>query len=320
MFYICDVSHLTENLLCVKIFLIEIFRIKDIIMLDVRRLHKKYKNGFELKDISFHLNPGDFAVLFGADDSGKTALLYHIMGLHHFRKGEILIDGRSLLRLTDEERKTVRFVPDSVCVEPITLKEYFATLALMYAEYDEEDAVDLCEYFGVDMTAKLTEMSENENKLAMIIGAMVTAPKLLILDEPMNFLTAQSGVKLLGFLKFLASRGMTILITSERAEEVQDYCSHYLFLQNGVIAHHGLVKEVFRSQKAVTIKGGNASMVQSLLGTPVAKSGAYVTYLYDQSTQSRSLAEVLGLIAPEDFRVEDLSLEEVLNKDYARWI
>ena len=289
-------------------------------MLDIRNLNKKYKNGFELKDISLHLNAGDFAVLFGADDAGKTSLIYHVLGLHKFRKGEILFDGRSLLRLTDEERRGLRFVPDSLCTEPITLREYFATIDLLYVDYDAEDASDLCEYFNLSMDKKLSEMSESENKLAVIIGALVTAPKLLILDEPMNFLTTESAVKLLGFLKFLSSRGMAILITSERASDVQDYCSHYLYLQNGEITHRGLLSEMFSSQKAVSIKGGSANMAQSLLGTAIARAGDYTTYLWDAKVQKRSLTEVLGLIAPIDIRVEDLSLEEMLNKDYTRWI
>ena len=289
-------------------------------MLDIRRLNKKYKNGFELRDISLHLNPGDFTVLFGADDSGKTALIYHILGLHHFSKGEILLDGRSLLRLTDEERKELRFVPDSICDEPITVREYFATVAMMYAEYDAEDAEDLCEYFGLNIDKKLSEMPHNDNKLAMIIGAMVTGSKLLILDEPMNFLTKESTVKLLEFLKYLASRGMTILITSEHAANVKDYCSHYLYLQNGTITHQGAMTEMFHSRKAVTIKGGNISMAQSLLGTPVAKTGDSMTYLFNAKTQGHSLTEILGLIEPQDLQVRDLSLEEVLNKDYTRWI
>lgn len=289
-------------------------------MLDIRGLSKKYKNGFQLQNISLHLNRGNFAVLFGADDSGKTTLIYHILGLHKFRKGEILFDGRSLLRLTDEERKGLRFVPDSLCMEPITLKEYYATLAMIYEDYDEEDAKDLSEYFGLDMDAKLSTMPSNENKLATIVGAIVTSPKLLILDEPMNFLPAEDTVKLLAFLKFLASRGMTILITCESAADVQDYCTHFLYMQDGRITHNGILKEIFSCQKAVSLKGGSESIAQRLLGTSIAKAGEYTTYLWDVRTQNRSLLDVLGMIAPVDIRVEDLSLEEVLNKDYTRWI
>lgn len=289
-------------------------------MLDIRKLSKKYKNGFALKDISLHLNPGDFTLLFGPDDAGKTTLIYHVLGMHHFRAGEILFQGRSLLRLTEAERKELRFVPDSVCTEPITVKAYFETVALMFPEYDAEDAEDLCQYFGLDMDARLTEMTYSENKLAMIVGAMVTSPKLLILDEPMNFLDAKSTAKLFGFLKFLASRGMAILVTSDSAAEIQDYCSHYLYMQDGKITHRGLMKDVLHFQKAVTIQGGSESMAQRLLGTPIAKSEKRVTYLFDKKKQERPLAEVLGMVSPEDFQVEDLVLEEVLNQDYTRWI
>ena len=289
-------------------------------MLDVRGLSKKYRDGFAFKEISFHIYPGDFAVLFGADDEGKTTLLYHILGMQHLKEGEILFHGRSLLRLTEAERKRLRFVPDSICQEAITVKQYLHTLAEIFENYDEKAAIDLCEYFDVNMNDKLSKMPYMKNKLAMIIGAMVTVPELLILDEPMNFLDEASGTKLLDYLKALASKGVAILITCESAAEVKDYCSHYLYLQNGQITHSGLMKDAYGSKKAITLKGGNASLARCLMGEPIAKRGEYTTYLFCDKEQNQTLAEILGRIEPEDFQVENLSIEEILNEDYTRWM
>lgn len=289
-------------------------------MLDVRGFRKKYRDGFAFKDISFHIDLGDFTVLFGADDEGKTTLLYHILGLQHLKDGEILFNGRSLLRLTEAERRSIRFVPDSICQESITVKEYLHSLAEIYENYDEKAAVDMCAYFEINMNSKLSEMTYAENKLAMIVGAIVTTPMLLILDEPMNFLDDTRGAKLLFFLKFLASKGLTILITCESAEEVKDYCSHYLYLQNGQIGHCGLIKDVYGSKKAITVRGGNTSLAQALLGEPIAKREDCVTYLFDCKEKNCSLTEVLSVIATDDFQVENLSIEEILNEDYTRWM
>ena len=221
-------------------------------MLEICELNKKYNSDFTLKNISLHIKEGDFVLLFGPDDAGKTSLLYQILGLHHFSEGEILFQGNDVRHLSKEEQRQIRFVPDSVCMEQVRAKDYFRTLSRLYPEYDEEDVADLCEYFGVDTDCKLTEMTYNENKLTMIIGAMVTGPKLLILDEPLNFMTIESGKKLLGFLKYLSSRGIAILITSDTSKDIWEYCTRYVYMQDGMFATEGFVSDVYDMQKAVT--------------------------------------------------------------------
>lgn len=279
-------------------------------MLEIINLNKTYSSGFSLNNISFRVEKGDFLLLFGEDNAGKTALLYQILGLHHFRDGEILFD----------EQKNIRFVPDSICMESVTAREYFATLSKLYPEYQEEDVVDMCEYFGIDSDMMLTDMTYNENKLVMIIGAMVTMPKLLILDEPLNFLTAESGKKLLGFLKFLSSRGVAILLTSEESKEIWGYCNRYIRIQEGTIVSQGNIADYLGVQRAVTINVAEASRAQSLLGNPVAKTNQNVTFLYDKKKQTKSLADILNLLKVSDIEIENLTLEEMLDKDYARWM
>ena len=279
-------------------------------MLEIKNLNKTYSSGFSLNNISFRVEKGDFLLLFGEDNAGKTALLYQILGLHHFRDGEILFD----------EQKNIRFVPDSICMEAVTAREYFATLSKLYPEYQEEDVVDMCEYFGIDSDMMLTDMTYNENKLVMIIGAMVTMPKLLILDEPLNFLTAESGKKLLGFLKFLSSRGVAILLTSEESKEIWGYCNRYIRIQEGTIVSQGNIADYLGVQRAVTINVAEASRAQSLLGNPVAKTNQNVTFLYDKKKQTKSLADILNLLKVSDIEIENLTLEEMLDKDYARWM
>lgn len=271
-------------------------------------------------NISFSMDSGDFLLLFGPDDAGKTELIYQILGLRHFRQGEILFEGISVKKLHADARKVIRFVPDSVCMEEITASDYFAMLAKTYDTYEQEDVLDMCEYFGVDMDVKLTDMTYNENKLAMIIGAMVTAPKLLILDEPMNFLTQESAMKLLGFLKFLSSRGMAILLTASEAKEVKDYCNRYIYFKDDAVAHSGDMKDFYGTQKAITVAGGEHSLIQNMLGAPIVQTKQRATYLYDKAMQSRKISEIVGLMGNADIEVENLTLEEMLDKDYTRWM
>lgn len=297
-------------------------------MLDIINFSRQYNTGFRLNDISMHINTGDFVVMFGDDDAGKTALLYHVVGLHHTSMitqvskadSKILFEGKPIEKLTHEEQKQIRYVPDTVCMENITAKAYFKMLSRSYQHYDEEDVRDLCEYFEVDLNQKFIDMTYNENKLAMIIGAMVTVPKLLILDEPMNFLTQESSVKLLEFLKFLTQKGIAVLITCSEAKEVKDYCNRYIYMQEGSIVSSGAMKDMYGAQKAVSIRGGDLQMIEGLLGAPIGQANGRVTYLYDRAKQTRSLSEIVALIGNVDIEIENLTLEENLDKDYTRWM
>lgn len=309
-------------------------------MLDIINFNKYYNNGFSLHDISLQINTGDFMVMFGKDDAGKTALLYHILSLHHtiglagvrsivLARGEdaaeteesgIFFEGKPIGRLSTDERKMIRFVPDTVCMENITAKAYFRMLSKTYEYYDEEDVRDMCEYFGVDINEKLTDMTYNDNKLAMIIGAMVTVPKLLILDEPMNFLTQDSSVKLLQFLQFLSEKGIAVLLTCAESQEARGYGKQYVYLKDGTVADSGTMKEVYGAQKAVSVSGDRATMLRKLLGDPIAKANGRLTYLYDRRKQTYKLTEIVGIMGDADVEVENLTLEEMLEEDYTRWM
>lgn len=266
------------------------------------------------------MDEGDFMICFGPDDAGKTALIYQLMGLHHFYDGEILYQGKDVCRLTRNVKKQIRFVPDSVCMENITARKYFRTLAKTYPDYQEEDVVDMCEYFGVDMDCRLPEMTYNENKLAMIIGAMVTNPKLLILDEPFNFMTLESSKKLLEFLKYLSSRSVSILITCTESKMVWEYCNKYIYMRDGSVVDAGSIADYLDVQKAITLPARETALAQSLLGNPVAKRNGRMTFIYNKNRQTRSLMEILRLINASDVEIESLTLEEMINKDYTRWM
>ena len=289
-------------------------------MLDIINLNKNYNRTFSLNEISLHMDRGDFLICFGPDDAGKTALIYQIMGLHHFYDGEILFQEKDVRRLTADEKMEIRFVPDSVCMENITARKYFETLSKTYFGYQDEDVEDMCEYFGVDIDCRLPEMTYNENKLTMIIGAMVTNPKLLILDEPLNFMTLESGKKLLDFLKYLSSRGVSILITSEESRGVWEYCNKYVYMEDGSVIHAGDVTDYLGVQKAITMFTGEATLAQNLLGSPVARRNDRMTFIYDKAKQTRSLMDILKLINVSDVEIESLTLEEMINKDYTRWM
>lgn len=265
-------------------------------ILEVKDLNKS--------NISFSIDAGEIFLLFGPDNAGKTNLLYQILGHRHYRWGEILFEGKQIRGLSTKEKKAIRFVPDNVCVENITAKTYFSLVSRGYPEYSKEIERELCEQFTVDINCRLTDMTYNENKLVVMIGAIASMPKLLVLDEPLNFMTVECGRKMLEFLKNLSNKGTAILITSDTSEVISTYCSHYIYLKEGAVVQSGEIKAVLDLKKAVTI----------------TKNGHRKTEIYDKEVFTQTLPEIVKNLEGADIEIASLTLEEIIDRDYTRWM
>ena len=93
-----------------------------------------YYNNISLKDISFHVQEGDFFVIFGPDDSGKTELIELFLGICVPSNGKILYRGEELSLFSSQKRKNIRFVPDDILLmdSKITAQKYLEQIMKAY--------------------------------------------------------------------------------------------------------------------------------------------------------------------------------------------
>ncbi len=280
-----------------------------------------YYNNVTLKDISFHIQEGDFFVIFGPDDSGKTELMEMLIGIRKPANGKILYKEQELLRIPSKERQNIRFVPDDIILRgnKTTAQQYFEQIMKAYKITDNDKIKDYAEFFGIDLTEKLNYMTYECNKFTAIIGAVLTNPNLLILDEPSNFLTKQGIKKLYAFLKDIQKSGVTIVILAEHFEEAAQHCNSYVYLKEGHIEAANRTDERFELHKAVNVFNANHEKLQEILGEPVAVSDRGKTYLYCESMGN--LLEILSKCDAEykELLIERMSMEEFWDKDYSRW-
>lgn len=287
-------------------------------MLEVKHLCRKYGLDFVLDNISFQIEPGDFFVLFGPDDAGKSEVVYNIMDLHKLHQGEILFEEKDIRKLSSKERREIRFVPDDIVMEEKLSAEQYMKMQLKSAgKVDVSWMEELCEKFEVDLKERLAEMTYESNKMTAVIGALITEPQLLILDEPDNFLTEETFEKLLCELKKYCNGGHAVILVQEKFCRSQGYCNKYLYLKEGKMLEVATMEKRKESIKAVTVKDGDENALQTLLGNPVAKMVGTRTYLFKK--QMGNLAEILLQSQVNDFQVETLTMEEKIEEDYSRW-
>lgn len=131
-------------------------------------------------------------------------------------------------------------------------------------------------------------------------------PKIVILDEPTSGLDPVMQKNLFEELKRQTADGVTVLLSSHNLAEVQEYCQRVAFIQNGEILAVIDLSKPAEPQKTITVSGGKNELVK---GFELIKESGEMR-IFRSSLASGELLDILASIAPDDFTVENESMEE----------
>jgi putative ABC transport system ATP-binding protein len=218
-------------------------------MIRVRNLHKVYGQGHAathaLKGIDLEIKPGEFLAVMGRSGSGKSTLL-HLLGLlDQPTRGEVYIDGRNTMKLTDDERTSFRlgrlgyvFQEHSLVPEMNILENVFLpALCLGSGGGYRRKAMELLNTVGLShrLTHYPNEVSGGEQQRAAIARALVNKPRILFADEPTASLDVSSAKIVLDLFKQLNRElGQTIVMVTHEPED-EKYVDRVVWLKDGMI-------------------------------------------------------------------------------------
>ena len=219
--------------------------------LSVRSLQKTYDNGVEaLKGVSLEVAPGDFYALLGPNGAGKSTLIGIVSSLVNKSSGTVQVCGvdvdvdRSLamrqLGLVPQEMNFNMFEkPLDICVNYAGFYGIPREEALVRAEAVLRDA-QLWEKANV-MSRTL---SGGMKRRLMIARAMMTQPRLLILDEPTAGVDIEIRRGMWQTLKKINAEGTTIILTTHYLEEAEALCRNLAIIDHGRIVAEGSMKSM----------------------------------------------------------------------------
>ncbi len=178
-------------------------------MIEVKGISKFYGSGesrFQvLKNISFSVAEGDFAVILGASGSGKSTLLNVISGLERPEAGQVFYDGKDITALSDREltafrKENVGFIFQQYYLLPnMNVAKNVKMGADLAANKDYRAVIE-----AVGLKDKLqkypSELSGGEQQRVSIARALAKKPKVLFLDEPTGALDEQTGRQVLDYI------------------------------------------------------------------------------------------------------------------------
>ena len=238
-------------------------------LLDVKNLKKIYTTRFggnkvqALSNVSFSVEQGEYVAIMGESGSGKTTLLNIIASLDKPTSGDIVLDGRSLLDISEKalsafRRDNLGFVfQDFNLLDTFSLQDnIFLPLVLAGQRYDEMAAqlAPIADRLGItDILSKFPyEVSGGQKQRAAIARAIITDPKLILADEPTGALDSKAAESLMQLFSELNRDGQTILMVTHSIKAAS-HAARVLFLRDGSVFHQLYKGELSPEQMYVRI-------------------------------------------------------------------
>jgi branched-chain amino acid transport system ATP-binding protein len=226
-------------------------------LLELRNLHVSYGAIQAVRGVSLKVETGQIVTLIGANGAGKSTTLRTISGLLKPRAGEILFDGRSIGGLPPHQivgRGVVQAPEGRGIFANLTVAENLKLGAYRRHDHkqvdaDRERALDLFPRLRERMQQNAGTLSGGEQQMLAIARALVSGPRLLLLDEPSLGLAPQIMQTIFQVILEINSLGTTILLVEQNAHMALKVAHDAYVLETGEIAMHGPAAELARSDE-----------------------------------------------------------------------
>ena len=225
-------------------------------MLSVKNINVFYGSIQALRNISFHVDEGEIVTLIGANGAGKTTTMHAISGLLKVQSGEIDYCGQNISKM--EAHKIIRLglaqVPEG--------RRVFSGLTVMqnlqmgaYTRRDGKEAIQNDYDMVFDLLPRLKErrnqpagtLSGGEQQMLAMSRALMSHPKLMMLDEPSMGLAPILVEQIFDIIKNLHKAGTTILLVEQNAQAALSVADRGYVLETGKIVTTGTGAELLAS-------------------------------------------------------------------------
>ncbi|HEY0380852.1 MAG TPA: ABC transporter ATP-binding protein [Candidatus Elarobacter sp.] len=225
-------------------------------MLEVANLVARYGRITALQDVSLTVDEGEIVTLIGANGAGKTTTLRAISGLIRPAAGTIQFAGRDITRLAPNEivRAGISHSPEGRHVFPrMTVRENLELGAYTRREKSEiaadtENVLGIFPRLKERYEQKAGTMSGGEQQMLAIARALMSRPRLLLLDEPSLGLSPKLVQTIFAVIRDISARGTTILLIEQNARQALAIAARGYVLEVGAIAHAGAAAELAASE------------------------------------------------------------------------
>lgn len=225
-------------------------KVRDKTIIEVNNITKIYKSGIDkvvaLDNVSLTINKGEICCILGTSGSGKSTLLNILAGIEKTTSGEIVIKGKNICRLTENQlsifrQKYLGFVFQSYnLINSLTALEN-VEMPLIFKKVDSKTrkhkAMEALEMVGLTerVKHKPTEMSGGQQQRVGIARAFVTKPEIIFADEPTGNLDTKTAISIITLIKDMARKNDQTIIIVTHDNRIAEYADKVIRIQDGII-------------------------------------------------------------------------------------
>lgn len=271
------------------------------VKLRLKNICKHYKN-FDVKNVSFEVPDGVVVGLIGENGAGKSTIIKSILGAVHMDEGEILFNGISTEKLTDEQRQKIAFVFDDVALPmDLDMNALNSVLSKIYHHWDGKKFFSLLTQFNLPKDKPFNAFSKGMKMKSALAVAFSHDSELLILDEPTSGLDPVVRDEILSLLYDYNQQGdRSVLLSSHITSDLEKICDYIVYIHNG--------KVVFSEEKDTLLRKYS---VYSLTDEQLKEIPAHAVVRVlrrNYGTDVLALRESM----PETFVSKNISLDDIM--------
>ena len=225
-------------------------------MLKIENLSCNYKQIIALSDVNLHINRGEIVSLIGANGAGKTTLLRAISGLKKINSGKIIYENKDITKLEshDVAKLAIAQIPEGRGLFSILSVEENLRLGA-YTRDDNEIENDIEKLYTMFPILKekykqyAGTLSGGQQQMVAVGRALMSKPKLLLLDEPSMGLAPIIVEEIFATIRKLRDEGTTIFVVEQNAFLALSTTDRAYVLENGKIVMSGKSLELLNDER-----------------------------------------------------------------------
>ena len=280
--------------------------------LTLRGITKQYPAVRANDRVSLQVLPGEIHAVLGENGAGKSTLMKIIYGAVRPDEGEVLWNGQAVSLRNPQEARALGI---AMVFQHFSLFDTLSAAENVWLGLDKSHTLaqvtqrigEVSRNYGLELDPlrPVHTLSVGERQRVEIVRALLTEPKLLILDEPTSVLTPQAVQKLFITLRQLAADGCSILYISHKLDEIRALCQHCTVLRGGKVTGEVDPRSVSNAQLSRLMIGSEPPPLQHQLSQPgasvlavqgldMAQSDPFGTTLRQVAFEVRA-GEILGI-------------------------
>ena len=221
--------------------------------LEIKDLHVHYDKSEAIKGISVVVNEGEIVTLIGANGAGKTTTLKTISGLRKVSSGAILFDGQDISKVPAHERVDLGIsqapegrgiFPGMTVLENLEMGKFHRKNRKAEMNEDLDNIYSLFPRLKERSSQAGGTLSGGEQQMLAIGRALMSRPKVLLLDEPSMGLAPQMIANIFRIITQINKQGVTILLVEQNAQQALTHAHRAYVLETGLVTKEANAKDL----------------------------------------------------------------------------